>query len=206
MFGRTNKIATYNPHVVLDVCGSKLSASAVIGGGSKCRWSGEHGRALVLFVSYADLTAAGWGQAPWQSPKLRVEMWDQISPIRTTDTFTSSTDISLKDILGIGATWIDISRDIINTIGRVKVHVESPDLDHSVSLDRYGHISEGRNREYLRATWNRKLVGGLLICEAIVLEEIGRTRLKWFQPRETGRERSKPLPSPPLAKELEIGG
>ena len=147
MFARTNKIATYNPYVVLDVCGRKLSTSAVVGGGSKCRWSGEHGRALVLFVSYADLTAAGWGQAPWESPKLRVEMWDQISPSRTTDTFIGSTGVSLKDILGIGATWIDISRENVNT-GRVKVHVESPDLDRNVFLDRRDNVFEGhRKRE-----------------------------------------------------------
>lgn len=143
---RVENSAFYHPYVVLNVCGSKQSTSAVVGGGPKCRWSGEHEGIVVLSVSYEDLLAAGWGHPSTKDPELRVEVWNQMSTCRTADTFIGSTDVRLEDVLDNGARWISIVREKTCT-GRVKIDAESPDLRQSKLISRNSGATEANEEK-----------------------------------------------------------
>lgn len=131
-FGKLKLHPTQDPYVVLSVCGNRRATSAVIEGGSKCRWSGEAGESVDLSTSYANLTTGGWGHAEADGPRLTVEVWNQESPTRHSDVFIGSSDVKLKEYLGCGPKWVHISRRKKSS-GRVKIDVKCPVLQQSIT-------------------------------------------------------------------------
>lgn len=131
-FGIPQGNATQDLYCILSICGSKEVTSTLAEGGSASHRVGAEGESVNLIVSYADLMAAGWGQL--QGPHLTVETWNQESPSRQEDVFVGSADVPLKDYLGCGAKWVDLSRRR-KSRGRVEIVVSCPALQQVMLID-----------------------------------------------------------------------
>lgn len=119
-----------DPYVVVDVSGERSATSAIIRGGSKCRWPGT-GEEVSLIASHTALKEAGWGQAEAEGPYLVVEVYYQESKARETDVFIGSANVRLREYVGCGPKWIEVHRRRKGR-GRVLVDVQSPVLQQSV--------------------------------------------------------------------------
>lgn len=131
-FGIPQDNATQDLYCILSICGSKEVTSSLAEGGSASHREGAEGESVNLIVSHADLMAAGWGQL--QGPHLTVEIWNQESASRQEDVFVGSADVPLKEYLGCGAKWVDLSRRR-KSRGRVEILVSCPALQQVMLID-----------------------------------------------------------------------
>lgn len=152
-FGRPRKNATQDPYVIVSSCGVKGATSAVVGGGRNCRWSGSAGELVNLAVACADIDVAGWGEGRVDHLILTVEAWNQQSADRYKDVFIGSGNTKLKDSLGRGAIWVQLSRQQKKT-GRVKIEVTCAELrqDALIHNQTSQHEQIGQGTELSMAT------------------------------------------------------
>lgn len=131
VFGQPREKATQSVYMVLNVCETTQATPVMFQCGQTFNWPDTAVESVDLAVSFADLTAEGWGKTGVGGAHMTLDVWTQADESQGGDALIGSAKIRLEDHVGRGDQWVDVRQQNENH-GRVKLDIKCPMLQEKL--------------------------------------------------------------------------